>query len=885
MNKRVVAGVIAVVAGCIVFLLWHRRGPSIIAPLPAAAVARPALPPAAANAPEAKARADVTVRDDRGPIAGAIVRFAPVGGEVVVARTGADGVAHADDLVAGTWKISASAPGHEPAALAPRAIAPAETAALALTLAIGGRTLAGTVIDATGGPISGARIDAAHVGAGAKLADAVSSALTGGDGKYQLTVAEGQAVVAASSPDYAPQARYVQIGPPGATADFALVPGGVVEGVVRDEHSREPVPGAEVEAARDAPTMMLGEASHHRVVATADGRFRVTGLRPGAYVLNAKLGPRRSREPTRVGLGVAEQAGGVEILVGVGPAIRGVAVDEAGVAQAGVEIQTFEADASAKTDGQGAFALEGLPPGQYGLFGARADLVPVSPVAVQLGGKDVDGVRVILRSGVKVVGRVEPREVCDVAIRVGEMMGPQLYTKVDPVTTGDDGVFALGPVAPGDGKITAHCANGDLGEQAVHVANAMGEIVVTVSSSASIAGHLVDGTGEPIAGATVIANPRVASDEATIVNGMITSGVQAHVDDTGAFELTGLAAGTYRLGALDAGRPLPPSGKPLEVTVAANEHKTGIIVAADRANGVIEGVVTSADGRPLADAWVSVHQELDDMIAGLLGEQGEGEGDHESRSITVNNSDGGGGLGDVAPVLTDATGHFKLVGLPRVPWTVTAEAQAGGLRGRQLEVTPDAQVTIHVLGVTELRGIAHGASGPATLCTVTLTGPTHAQQSFANPDGSFSFPRVDPGAYTVHVESDLGNGDATAQVVAGQTASVDITLAANAIVIGTVVDSSGQLVAGVPIAIVPASPDGRISVSLSGPPPTTGPDGRFRVETKAGPSALVAMVRPKPVVKNNLPLQAGQTYDVGNVVVDAPTAQGSGQPPPRPPGS
>ena len=881
MNKRVVAGATALVAGCIVFLLWHRHGTSTSAPPPVADIAKPTLPTGAANAPEAKAHAVVTVRDAHGPIAGAIVRFAPEDGEVVIARVGADGIAHSDDLDAGTWKVSASAPGHEPAALAPRAIAPGETAELALTLPIGGRTLVGTVIDATGGPISGARIDAAHIGGGAKPADAVSSALTGGDGKYQLTIAEGQAVVAASSPDYAPQARYIQIGPSGATADFALVPGGVVEGIVRDEHSRDPVPGAEVEAARDAPTMMLGESSRHRVTTSADGHFRVTGLRPGAYVLNAKLGPRRSREPTRVGLGVAEQAGGVEILVGTGPAIRGVAVDEAGVAQAGVDVQTFETDASAKTDAKGAFVLEGLPPGQYGLFGTRADLVPLSPVAVHLGAKDVDGVRVIVRSGVKLVGRVEPREVCEVSIRAGEMMGPQLYTRVEPVTTSDDGVFTLGPVAPGDGKITARCSNGDIGEQVVHVTSSMGEVVVAVSSSASIAGHLVDGAGKAIAGATVIANPRGPSDEATIVNGAVTSGVQARADQAGAFELTGLAAGTYRLGALDAGRPLPSSGKPVEVTVAASEHKTGVIVAANRANGVIEGVVTSADGKPLADAWVSVHQELDDMIAGLLGGEGEGDSEHESRSITVSNSDGGG-IGDVAPALTDASGHFKLVGLPRVPWTVTAEAQAGALRGRQLKVTPDAQVTIQALGVTELRGIAHGSTGPATLCTVTLTGPTHAQQSFANPDGSFSFARVDPGAYSVHVESELGNGDATTQVVAGQTATVDITLAANAIVIGMLVDSSGKPVAGVPIAVVPASPDGRISVSLSGPPPTSGPDGRFRIETKAIASALVAMVPPKPVVKNNLPLQAGQTYDVGNVVVDAPPPQGSGQPP-RPP--
>ena len=46
-------------------------------------------------------------------------------------------------------------------------------------------------------------------------------------------------LVAASSPDYAPQARYVVVGATGATADFSLVPGGVIEGIVRDEKTRD----------------------------------------------------------------------------------------------------------------------------------------------------------------------------------------------------------------------------------------------------------------------------------------------------------------------------------------------------------------------------------------------------------------------------------------------------------------------------------------------------------------------------------------------------------------------------------------------------------------------------------------------------------------------
>jgi len=45
-------------------------------------------------------------------------------------------------------------------------------------------------------------------------------------------------------------------------------------------------------------------------------------------------------------------------------------------------------------------------------------------------------------------------------------------------------------------------------------------------------------------------------------------------------------------------------------------------------------------------------------------------------------------------------------------------------------------------------------------------------------------------------------------VDAGQTARVDLTLSANAVVVGKVVDKQGAPVAGVPVAVVPDSGSG-----------------------------------------------------------------------------
>jgi len=236
--------------------------------------------------------------------------------------------------------------------------------------------------------------------------------------------------------------------------------------------------------------------------------------------------------------------------------------------------------------------------------------------------------------------------------------------------------------------------------------------------------------------------------------------------------------------------------------------------------------------------------------------------------VTIEARDDSGDATTLAPALTDATGKFEIAGLPRVPWTVLAEAQAGKLRGRATKVVPDAQIQIQTGGVTELRGVVRAPRGVPSGFHVALDGPTQAARSFSSTDGTFSFGRVDPGDYTVTVTSTAGNGKATVKVVSGQQASVQIDLAANATVIGKLVDPAGKPLAGLPLTIVPDAGDGRLKLELSGPPPTTNPDGTFRLEAKAGPSALLVLTPPRPFSKHGLMLEAGKTLDVGAVTVD-----------------
>lgn len=823
---------------------------------PESTAARPRALPGDAPA----ARVVVAVTDAAGPVADATVRCARPDSEVVVARTARDGTTSVD-LAAGAWSIAASAEGHEPSAIALEVVAGRDARA-ALVLAVGGRTLTGTVTDASGGAIAGARIDAARLDASAKPGRAVAVAFTDRGGRYRLAVAGGQILVAASHPEYAPQTRYVDLGASGATADFALVPGGVIEGVVRDAQTRQPVAGATVRARRDSAALELADASERVARSDGEGTFRLAGLRPGVYALSARDAGRSTRAPVRIGLGVAEQQTDVVVLVGATAAVRGKVVDETGAAAAAVTVRAFDGhgeQGSAISDDAGRFALAGLAPGRWMLRSTSERYIPDGHTVVELKTSDVDGIVMRVRRGLEITGHVEPREICDVALAKDESADP--FAHHASVTTTDRGEFRFAPLGAGKATLSARCPNGDQGTLDVVVAADAPASVVSVQPGGSIAGRVLDTSGQPIVGVAVTAeSARDGQIMTTIVNGTVTSGVQAITSTGGAFEIRGLGPARYELAALDRGRPMKASHR-VALALAAAQHATGVELVVERPGGTIRGTVTGPDGAPIADAWVALHQTLDDLLASMAARDDAPE---HARGVHVQ-SDGAAG-DDLPPALSDARGHFELTGVPNGTYQVIAEAQAGKLRGRAARVTPDAEIAIQLASVSSLRGSVHGPHGPSDLFSVQLVGPTSDFRSFT--DGTFEFPRVDPGDYTIEVTSSDGTAKASAHVSTGEAASVDIALVANATVTGRLVDPAGKPLSGIWVVLTPDQPPGQLQIPLlHDSPPSSGPDGRFEVEGQAGKRMLVILGR-KPTVKRGLALDAGKTVDLGDVTVD-----------------
>lgn len=804
----------------------------------------------------AEAHIIVSVADDSGPIADAIVRCAPSDGDVVVVKTAADGNAVVD-LAAGQWSFAASAVGHEPASSDVVVVA-GQHERLRLVLALGGQTLTGTITDASGGAIGGARIDAAQIDFNAKARRAVAAAFSDAAGKYKLAVGAGQVVVAASHPEYTPQTRYVDIGVGGATADFALVPGGVIEGVVRDIQTKQPVPGAEVRANNDSSALELVSATEHVVKADEGGKFRFAGLRPGAYELFAKKDSRRTRIPLGIGLGVAEQQTDVVVFVSGTATIRGKVIDDTGatVAHASVTAVADSEGGKATSDEKGAFVLEGLPPNRWALRGTSDRHIADGQAIVELKKSDVNDIVVRVKRGLVVKGHVEPRKVCDIEMTAVVQDAPFIQPRSAATTPSGD--FEFRPLASGKATLAAHCPRGEQGR--IEIAIDGDEHVVPLTSGGSIEGRVVDAIGKPIAGAMVTAEH--VKEITRIDNGIVASGFKAISSASGQFEITGLGVGEYRLTALDRGSPMR-TRKGSKLKLAANQHLTGVEFVVERSAKTISGTVTGPDGSPRADVWVAAYQTIDDQVESLWTTDG-GVRDN-SRNIFVQ-GDGTRGA-EPPPTLTDANGRFELTDLGPGKFQLVAEADSGKLRARAADVTPDARINMQLASVASLRGTVHGTNGPTDLFSVQLNGPSWNARSFT--DGAFVFSRVEPGDYTLEVTSSDGTGKAALHVSPGQDAPVDIALVSNGTVMGRLVDKNGKPMSGMGVVLIDDQPPGQLHIELREQPTSSDPDGRFRVEGPPGMRTLVALGR-RSTAKRGISVQANKTIDIGDVTVEDP---------------
>jgi hypothetical protein len=529
--------------------------------------------------------------------------------------------------------VSAAATGFLPNTRTKLAVAAGEQRkGVDIALTAGGTIVRGTVTDVGGGPIPEARVTATRSRKPDLSGKSDFIAITNPDGKYEITLADGEYSLAATHDDYTNDSERIELEGHPLTVDFQLVPGAVIRGQVVARDSGKPVPGALVRADGS------GRAGDGNSVAFADdgGNFTLKGLDSGSVEVNALGRGYASNTPTTVAVGIGEQIDGVKVLVDRAYSISGRVVRKRKPDQGlpGVTIGAFSIAAKSfgialePTPEDGAFEIVGLKPATYIIGAIGESSVPEIGKTVEVVDKDVEDVIVELDAGVTIAGRVEPpTPEVEISIEPQGTIGiANMFDAVKTVlvhgTTDATGAFTLKNVPGGAFKLEASAPAGNAGSIPLVVAETdQSGLVVKLEPRASISGRVIDTSGNAVAKASVDAK-RLDDDKSMKISFNDRRRGDATTKPDGTFTIVGLEAGKYRVKA-STGREewfedvseikkgaAPPKEKKnvAELELVGATAKTGVVLTVEARDGVIRGTVIAPDKKPAADSWVTARR-------------------------------------------------------------------------------------------------------------------------------------------------------------------------------------------------------------------------------------------------------------------------------------
>ncbi len=418
-------------------------------------------------------------------------------------------------------------------------------------------------------------------------------------------------------------------------------PGATVRGKVLAK-SGEPIADAWVRARR------VGGASREKRsfdndTSEADGRYELPGLAPGAYELEVET--ERGVSPEG-GYKVEVAAGATlerDLVVDEGGAIRGTVVDAEGKPVAGVEVVTRTADGrmswsfgnQPKSDGAGAFTLEGLRPGDYRVIAQRGFLDPLRKPGTTDAAKP--GERATVRAGqttvVKLVVETQTgtirgtvtdaagAPVTDAfvsATRESDAAGAQSSRVADsrwawdekPVVTGVDGAFTVGKLSPGKYTLRAYRKGG--GEAvAEHVA--VGQAArLQIKATGSLEGTARRAGQPPEEIAVTVSEP---------LTGFVRR--EQFYRTAGRYAVRELPKGRYRIQIEAEG-----GQKQVEAELAEGEAKTGVDVELEGLVDVTGRVIEHGTGKPVAGMRMSASLAKGGSGPTMIGPGNEADQEH-----------------------------------------------------------------------------------------------------------------------------------------------------------------------------------------------------------------------------------------------------------------
>ncbi len=585
------------------------------------------------------------------------------------------------------------------------------------------------------------------------------------------------------------------------------------------------------------------------------------------YSVSADAGScaqRHSAAPVRAG-----ETTELELELGLGALVRGVVVDARGAPFEGAHVVAIPSGRETETDEGGAFALDGVEPGDVTL---TASVPWARPVDVELGalalGQHVDGVAFTLGAGATVRGVVRWPDGCAVVAAIvdvygepAEPMGRRLSLEAH---TDAAGRFQVAGVA--DGRLTLRARAQPTEPKAVRVQQgqwwraravagvAGDDVELTLDPGLVASGCVVDDRGEPVDRFRVSARS---------IDG---KGSLFHDFQDGAFELVGLRPGRWEL-EVQAGDTLV--AQTLECDVPA--ESAGLAFTLARVARVF-GRVVGPDGEPVPRAFVSGGRRADgrgelqvrsegaatlclsassegyarsesilvpldageerDVVLRLRPEaviegvaQSDDGGPIEGRRIVVRAMEGGGG-----GATADALGRFRVGSLEPGAHVLFLEpreqpiASCGNAYVHVVDRRPSAHVvvskgeTVHVsLGAqkTRLHGVLRLEGEPLTDARIQIRRAVDANpRAFGSVDSEGSYElELEAGEHELLVYSGSQHWSRALRLPAVGAYEHDITLEGGSLA-GTVLDELARPAVRERVSVAPASPHTRAWADL-----------------------------------------------------------------------
>ena len=638
---------------------------------------------------------------------------------------------------------------------------------------------------ADGRGVAGAVVSLARAELGAELSSTtVPTVVVTADanGAWEAkNVRPGDFMIAATAKGMLPSAREkltIASGEQRTGIDIALAAGGtLVTGTVSDVGGG-PIGGARVTAKRAAWSLKAG--AEFVTVTGADGTYELS-LPDGSYRLNAEHDD-YTRDGDR-----AEVAGKpitVDFTLIPGAVIQGQviardtrqpvpgAIVSAGGGRGGGGRRGFR-DSSATTDDEGRFVMRGLASGSVTLTARGRGYASASPTAVQLGiGEQVEDVQVLVDGAFSIIGRVVKKGTEDgiAGARLGafSMTGDNAEALAP---TDETGAFEIPGLRPGSLMLFAAAEGSmlEIGKSVEIVDRDVTGVVVELATGVTISGRI-----EPPAVATVGLELEGEVGLANMFEMIKTVMVKAESDASGAFTLTSVPPGKFKISAFTKDGS---TGK-LPVVIASVDQ-TGLVVQLQK-RASIAGRVIDTNGKPVAGQRVTAEpDEKKGMnFSAMMMDRGnvESAADGTFKIVGLDPGKYEVGVRDFESMMRmkDKDRKRNLVelaeGAEKTGVTITVEARDGVIRGVVIgadgKPTGDAWVTAYrerekTAGVPEEMEMRFGRS--------------QSEPALTGGDGKFVITKLRAGKYTLVAEGPRGSSRGKKRGVnAGETTQLQL---------------------------------------------------------------------------------------------------------------